>query len=412
MSEHGIAIPTARTGRRHDIDALRVFAFALLILYHVGMFYVADWGWHVKSAYQSEWLQWPMLFSNQWRMSLLFVISGLALSFVWGRYSPGRLALRRSWRLLVPLVFGMAFVVAPQPYFEALSKGIIEPGFLEFMGQYLTFQDFPGEAWGGEDIITWTWNHLWYLPYLLFYTLMLIPLAVLLDGPLAFLRRGFRSLRGAWLVIVPILPLMLYGLFVFPHFPYIDHGLLGDWYAHALYGTLFFYGFMLGDDPGFWDELRRLRRPLLVSAVVAFVALLATREWIGDDAGVLAETLGMAAIYANRWLWIVTIFAWGYTHLNRPMRWLPYATTAVFAWYILHQTITVTLGYKLSRFELGPVIEPLLVLGGTVLLCAVLYEFVIRRVPLLRPLFGVPYAMPGMKDRKEAGAAPVARRPA
>lgn len=32
------------TERRHDIDALRVFAFALLILYHVGMAYVADWG--------------------------------------------------------------------------------------------------------------------------------------------------------------------------------------------------------------------------------------------------------------------------------------------------------------------------------------------------------------------------------
>ena len=88
--------------RRHDIDFLRVFAFSLLILYHVGMFYVYDWGWHVKSAYQAEWLQLPMTFTNQWRMSLLFVISGLAISFIWGRYSPGRLALRRSWRLLLP----------------------------------------------------------------------------------------------------------------------------------------------------------------------------------------------------------------------------------------------------------------------------------------------------------------------
>jgi hypothetical protein len=54
--------------RRYDIDALRVFAFGLLILYHVAMFYVADWGWHVKSAYQAEWLQLPMTVVNQWRM--------------------------------------------------------------------------------------------------------------------------------------------------------------------------------------------------------------------------------------------------------------------------------------------------------------------------------------------------------
>ncbi len=34
--------------RRHDLDRVRVFAFCLLVLYHVGMYYVS-WGWHVKS---------------------------------------------------------------------------------------------------------------------------------------------------------------------------------------------------------------------------------------------------------------------------------------------------------------------------------------------------------------------------
>mgnify|MGYP001820327403 FL=1 len=47
MAEPGAAISTSAPGRRYDIDALRVFAFGLLILFHVGMFYVADWGWHV-----------------------------------------------------------------------------------------------------------------------------------------------------------------------------------------------------------------------------------------------------------------------------------------------------------------------------------------------------------------------------
>ena len=50
--------------RRHDIDALRALAFALLILYHLGMLYVVDWDWHVKSSYQAEWLQWPMISST------------------------------------------------------------------------------------------------------------------------------------------------------------------------------------------------------------------------------------------------------------------------------------------------------------------------------------------------------------
>ena len=85
--------------RRYDIDALRVIAFCLLILYHCGMFYVADWGWHVKSAHQSEFLQVLMLLANQWRMALLFMISGMAAAFMLRRLSIGHFAWSRLTRL-------------------------------------------------------------------------------------------------------------------------------------------------------------------------------------------------------------------------------------------------------------------------------------------------------------------------
>ena len=377
--------------RRHDIDFLRVFAFSLLILYHVGMFYVYDWGWHVKSAYQSEWLQIPMIFTNQWRMSLLFVLSGLAVSFVWGKYTPAKLAMRRIWRLGLPLVFGMAFIVAPQPYYEALSKGLVEPGFFDFMARYLTFDDFPDGAWEGEEIITWTWNHLWYLPYVLLYTLLLIPVAMFIDGRGKPVRDGFRRLRGAWLVLVPVIPLMLYGYFIFPSFPYINHSLIGDWYAHAMYGTFFLYGYLIGRDEGLWAELKRMRKALLATGLVVFIALLTSREIGAQEISPILEHVQQFLIYLNRWLWILILCAWGHHLVRKPSRALTYATAAVFPWYILHQTITVTAGYQLSQLELGPVIEPILVLGITILGCLVLYEFVIRRIPLLRPLFGLPY---------------------
>ena len=392
--------------RRHDIDFLRVFAFSLLILYHVGMFYVYDWGWHVKSAYQAEWLQFPMTFTNQWRMSLLFVISGLAVSFVWGKYSPGKFALRRIWRLLLPLVFGMAFIVAPQPYYEALAKGIIEPGFLDFMVKYLTFQDFPGDAWGGEEIITWTWNHLWYLPYVLFYTLLLIPVAMYLDGPGKPIRIWFQGLRGAWIIVVPIIPLMFYGNFVYPKFPYISHALIDDWYAHALYGTLFLYGYLIGRNEGFWAELASMRKALLTIAVILFAVLMINREVIADEPGFALDQFRTAIIYLNRWCWILTMFAWGHHLVTRPSPALTYATEAIFPWYVLHQTITVVVGYNLAKLALGPVIEPMLVLGLTIGGCLVIYEYVIRRVPVLRPLFGVPYK--SRRAPKKEGAAEAA----
>ncbi|MEM6818933.1 MAG: acyltransferase family protein [Pseudomonadota bacterium] len=387
---------TAEDTRRHDIDALRVIAFGLLILYHCGMFYVQDWEWHIKSAYTSTWLREPMRFLNQWRMSLLFVISGLAVAFVRTKYSGGQLARRRLWRLGVPLIFGMAVIVAPQPYFEALDKGIIEPGFWKFWMQYLSFHDFPGEAWGGENRVVWTWNHLWYLPYVLLYTLLIIPAGQALRAVGA--HTAFRSLRGVWVVVIPVLPLMFYGNFIFPHSPYIDHGLTSDFYAHALYGTMFTYGYLIGRDSEWWAALAAQRRGLLLTGLIAYASLRSQDWWVGEDPNLLIEQLSYLSIYVNRWVWILVLFAYGHQYLNRPKRWVTYATAAVFPWYILHQTLTVVLGGNLAPLQLGPVVEPLLVLGGTAGGCFVIYEFIIRRVPFLRPLFGTAYV-----QKTEAG---------
>ena len=102
--------------RRHDIDALRTIAFALLILYHWCMLYVAgeDWGWHLKSPHTTEWLQLPMLFVNRWRMDLIFLISGLSVHFLLRDTPIGRFIATRTWRLLLPLTFGCLVVVPIQ----------------------------------------------------------------------------------------------------------------------------------------------------------------------------------------------------------------------------------------------------------------------------------------------------------
>jgi len=240
-------------------------------------------------------------------MPLIFLVSGLAVNFVWGKYTAGRFAVRRVWRLLVPLIFGMAIIVPPQAYFEALGKGVIEPGFLAFMAQYLTFQDFPDGAWGGVEIITWTWNHLWYLPYLLFYTLLLIPIAKLLDRSAGAVRNAFQGLRSTWLVLVPIIPLLIYGNFIYPRFPYISHDLINDWYAHAQYFTFFFYGFLIGRDAGIWADLANMRKITLPLAVTSFVLVLVQRELFVDGSGFWADQASAFIVYLNRWIWIVAV---------------------------------------------------------------------------------------------------------
>jgi len=376
-------------GRRHDIDALRVLAFGLLIIYHVGMFYVADWDYHVKSSYQVEWLQVPMVFSNQWRMPLIFLISGLAVNFAWGKYRPHIFALRRVWRLLVPLVFGMAIIIAPQNYYEALSNGIIDRGFWDFFEKYLTGYDFPPRTYGGDDSPGWTCNHLWYLPYLLTYTLVLIPLAMLLDGPGRLIRDACQQARGIGLIVVPIIPLVAYRIVVFPHFPFFNHALFGDWYAHALYSTVFVYGYLIGRDAGVWTEILRLRWITLGLASVCFTVGIALLYPLPEEPSFWSELGINILIPLNMWLWILTVLGWGRRLLNDEFRWSPYATEAVYPWYILHQTILLSAGYELARLKLGFVLESTVLLFVTFSGCFLIHEFIVRRHNVLRVLFGL-----------------------
>lgn len=123
--------------RRHDIDAIRVIAFGLLIIYHVGMFFV-PWDFHIKNNVIYPDLLYPMYFLNQWRLPLLFVISGMGVYFAFQKRTGGQFALERTRRLLVPLIFGMLFIVPPQIYFEYLDQGI-------FSGRYF-FDFWPREV--------------------------------------------------------------------------------------------------------------------------------------------------------------------------------------------------------------------------------------------------------------------------
>ena len=63
------------TERLYFLDWLRILAFAALVVYHVGMYYVS-WDFHVKSPFAGPGLEPWMKLTEPWRMSLIFMISG------------------------------------------------------------------------------------------------------------------------------------------------------------------------------------------------------------------------------------------------------------------------------------------------------------------------------------------------
>src|SRR6202023_2764439 len=167
--------------RRYDLDWVRIGAFLLLIFYHVGMYYVT-WDWHVKSPQASAAIEPLMMLTSPWRLSLLFLVSGVATGFLLARQGAGHFMGRRSTRLLIPLIFGMLVIVPPQSYLEVVEKLSYAGGFAVLYRLYIT--GVHGFCPGWECPIIPTWNHLWFVAYLWVYTLVLY-IAVRIAPPIS-----------------------------------------------------------------------------------------------------------------------------------------------------------------------------------------------------------------------------------
>lgn len=375
-----------KTMRRHDLDWLRVLVFGLLIIYHVGMFFV-PWGWHIKNAVIYDNLRWPMIFVNQWRLPILFVISGMGTYYAFSKRNLRQFNIERSLRLGIPLLFGMLVIVPPQVYFERIAN----EQFLGSYWDYYTSVSFSGGAYPQGNI---SWHHLWFLPYLLLFSVVLSPLFIYLKRTktrfIEWVKRLISNWYGFYLFVFP---LFLAEAFIEPFFP-TTHALIGDWFTITYYILLFFYGFVLiATGPIFWDALVKVKKKALLIGCITFTLLIL--RWLFIEADDWPQHLAEAFLkIINVWSWILVLFAFAAQYLNKPSKYLQYANRAVYPFYILHQTITVILGYYLMDQGWSFIVKGGIMVVGTFLISWFIYDLVILRIPMLHPLFG-------LKNRKK-----------
>ena len=377
---------TIFTNRRYDLDWLRVIAFGLLIFYHVGMFYV-PWDWHVKSTHASAFFEPWMRLMSPWRLPLLFFISGLALRFILDKTDNlKQFLLQRIWFLLVPLTFGILVVVPPQAWLELIESGETQSSFIGFYPEYVM------GSIGKYSIQLPTWNHLWYVVYLLVYTVLLVPIAKPLT---AFMNaKGAevthhlfaRTYSIAWVLLVLSLPHIIYLVTLDPLFPK-THDVINDWANHAHSITFFITGYLLAKDIAFWSLFERLLRKAIITLVALTVALLVI--WVnGKHLGYLAEPMYLLCRTFYTWAMLFVLLGLALKYLNKPSAKLTYLSKSIFPWYILHQTLIIVIGYWLTRQGLSLLEEFIALVIATFCGCWLLHEYVIRRFKLMHPLFG------------------------
>ncbi len=357
--------------RKYFLDWLRVGAFAFLILFHVGMLYVS-WRYNLKSPRLFPAIEPLMNAVSAWRLALLFMISGVAARFLIDKLGPGAFARDRLRRLLPVILAGMYVVIPPQTYLVLVSRGAVHMDFATFWWtQYLRANQTLVRP---LHMTMPTWDHIWFLVYLLIY-------ALLAAGAIWVSKRlGARTRPGLspWmLLLAPAVWMALANLVILTKWRITD-ALVNDWGGHLKWAGLFATGLLTAREDRFWALLEAHRGKLLAVAAL----LLAIQSRMNDPLwSALSGLYGWAAICA--------LCGFAKALLNRPSALLSHLNEAVLPIYVLHQPILLATAFWLFPLRLPVGVEVLLLAGATGLGSLAVYEAIIRPFAFSRFLFGL-----------------------
>lgn len=368
--------PSPVFGRRTDLDWLRVIAFGLLILFHVGLVY-APFDWHIHSRHTAEWMREGILVTGPWRLTLLFLISGAALKLMSRRLTAASVLKARFARLLPPALFGIFVLVPPQAWLEAVDKGSYSGDLLSWWPHQFSPE---GLSQGGIPV-----NHMWFVLYILVYSVLTVALIALptVQRWLAGLLQAM--LRGPLVLLVPVAYLFAARQGLFLHYGISNH-LSSDWYNHAVSLGAFLTGFLLVGSEPFWRDLMRWRWAALAVAALTLPLLMV----LASEQPTTPESWWASlAFSADQWASIAAVLGFGARHLqNRDSKALRYLTQAVFPFYLAHQTILVFAVWWIRPLNLPGPVEAAALIAATVAGCFLVYE-IVRRINPIRPLWGL-----------------------
>ena len=347
--------------RRYDIDAIRVLALCSLVFYHI---VVAFQPWSRSLYFIGNKDDLTMLWNlmeliNIWRIPILFVVSGMAVNFASRKRDLYELVVDRTYRIFLPLLFGMFFIVP--------TYLLIVQGYYNYDYAY-----FPSSG------------HLWFLANIFLYVLLFSPAFYFFKNlSTGVAARSISAIMEKPFGVLALfcLPLMLESITINPEFYAgfaLDpiHGLITG-------GICFCSGFMFMSLEGkFWKGVKDIR---LITLILAF-SLYLIRILEADQLSLNIISNGLAAFEAA--CWMLSVFGYGAMYLNRPSKLLKYLTPAVYPIYIVHMPLQFLVSSFIFPLAI-PAISKLILLilvtyGGGLLI----YE-IVKKIKWVRPLFGM-----------------------
>ena len=371
--------------RRYDLDWLRVLAVLLLIYFHTAaIFYRGELGeFYVTNLEVSPAIGIFILFVHQWHMPLFFFLSGAATWFSLEARTASQYVMERLQRLLIPFVFGILVLVPPQVYYHHLQTSGDRAPYLQFYPQFFN---------GIRPTGNFEWAHLWFVIYLLVFSLIALPFFLWLKQVIKQNWYVELSLKLEQLgsIFYLALPLAVIEALLRPKWIGFQN-LYDDWANVLLYFTYFIYGYVFTLECRLWQIVDRQRFVISGAAIISLLILLGL--WLTDSVPERSYSPGYMTYQAfrgfNAWCWVMALLSLARSHLNFNHRLLQYANQASYPVYLLHQSVIVAIGFYVVSWQMEIPQKFIIISSGAIALTLGLYEWIIRRFNFVRFCFGL-----------------------
>jgi glucan biosynthesis protein C len=389
--------------RRYDIDWLRIIAMLTVFVFHCTRFFCTeDWHLKVPAAEQSDILALlRTFFISVWFMELFFLVSGFATSYSLRRRSGGQYLVERVKRILIPLyTVGIFILVVPQAYFDRLTHGKITGTFWQWLPSY--YRGLPADVFGiaPRDVldpiflVPYTFSgHLWFIQMLFIVSLLTLPLLVYLrsDRAQRLIDRlaGWSARPGG--IFLFVLPLAVVQI-ALRWLPETTDRTWADFFWYALF---FVIGYLIAADDRFTEGIKRhgwIGLGLWVGVFWGVGGLFTLVLGFDPSPG-----RGFSALYLLwqiawsivSWSAVIFIFSLGAKYLNFTNRFLAYGNEAVLPFYLFHQTVILSVGWFVLPWDVGNLVQFLVIALISFPLILFLYEVFVRHIGFMRFLFGM-----------------------
>lgn len=358
--------------RRYDIDWLRVIAVLLLIPFHtMHIFILKPYSVvYIKNSTGISSFELITQFIYEFHMPLLFILAGASACLALRVRSVNQFIQERFKRLLIPAVTGILFLIPPMTYIYRISKGDDLSFFTHFKH---FFTNNPADLSGLTGAFTPA--HLWFIIFLFVFSLVGVPIFILLNKHGALLKKLSKFLTNRFFLLLFTIPIALAA----------STNILDD-KNPLVYFLIFILGYILVTNEDYQKAINRDKTVYLILGIIFEIILQCYSNnfpawsliWISYE---LMRT-------ANRLLWVFVILGFGNKYLDCPSKILSYLSKSSFPIYILHLPINTFVGYFIVKTNLGLSIKFFLIVLLTTLVSFTAYE-VIRRIDLLCFLLGI-----------------------